>query len=138
MMTIKDILQNLHCSSMKSGICSMVHAKVECFVWIVDIELGVDRSHSISRNKGSRLMINTALDFEHIWTATIVDCVILSATQRRHRQGIVVAPDMIPKLLGYVVLPCKEMEKLRRWIMEFINFDFSTQAAYAELWTYLR
>src|SRR5271155_4903293 len=104
MMTIEHVLQSLHCFSVKTGVCCVVHAKLECFMWIIDIELSIERSGSLSRNKRTALMVQSTLNFEDVWTLSLKNSPILVTSQQCHGQCIVVGLNMVTKLLGNVVL----------------------------------
>jgi hypothetical protein len=138
MITIEHILKSLHGSSIKSQIGSIVPMILQCLLWIIDVELIIHRSHPRRNHERSRFMTNTAMNFKHPRTTTIpVNGIVLIASQRSHGKSIVIVSNMITKLLWDVVLTWEKITKFRRWVMKFLDLDFSTQAACSKFWTCL-
>jgi len=72
MVTMKHVLKIPHNSSVQSSIDLILHAKVESFIWIIDIKLGIDRRLIRRRKKRANAMGKRAMDLEDIWTTTII------------------------------------------------------------------
>ena len=133
MTAVKHVLKGLHGWGVEGCVGGIVHMKIQGFLWIINVKLGIDGRWSRSWKERSDLVIKATLNFEHIRPSSIsVDCPVLIASQRSHRQCIVVVVNAFTKLLAHILLAWEKMEKLWWWIVELWDFRLSTATALAK------
>src|SRR5258706_6200425 len=72
-MAEEHVLEGLHGSLMQSPIPTVGHAIVQCIIWIIDVELRIDRRLARRWKKGSSSVRKSTMELEDIRTTTMVE-----------------------------------------------------------------
>jgi len=72
-MAEEHVLEGLHGAPMQCTIPTVGHAIVQCIIWIIDVQLSIDRRLARRWKKGSSSVRKSTMELEDIRTTTMVE-----------------------------------------------------------------
>ena len=102
--------------------------------WVINVELGVDRSNSFRWQKRASPMYEfTMKPINPRTTTSLIERLIHLSPYRSHGQSTVVIANMSAKGPYRLILKGKKLKELIRRMKKIIKSDFATKTAFAKL-----